>query len=195
MLIGKSTQGFTQTQQDEDDWNAQGKKSRKQREEKDPAKSILRGNEAKELYLQCYQLILWKQCHWLIAVKGLPKELEVVVRDLWGLRLGFFHKPLEEKSGYSSGNGTMMFSSTSEGEDTDGSGFKSASSRRSRKSTKDEGVGKLPKLMETMALVYLGMLLMRLPVSLGEISKWITRDEIPYNRAVSRILLFDKTCC
>lgn len=122
-------------------------------------------------------------------MKGLPKELETVVRDLWGLRLGFFQKPLEEgaRSGYSSGTGTAMFSSTSEGEntDTDGSGFKSASSRRSRKSAKSEVVELMPKLMETVGLIYLGMLLLRLPISLGEIIRWIRRDEIPYNRAVS----------
>lgn len=110
------------------------------------------------------------------------------MRDLWGLRLGFFQKPLEEgaRSGYSSGTGTAMFSSTSEGEntDTDGSGFKSTSSRRSRKNSKPE-MERMPKLMETMGLIYLGMLLLRLPISMGEISRWIRRDEILYNRAVS----------
>lgn len=116
------------------------------------------------------------------------------MRDLWGLRLGFIHRPQEERSGYSSGTGTTMFSSTSEGEntDTDGSGFKSVSSRRSKKSTKREGGEKLPKLVETLALVYLGMLLMRLPISLGEISKWVTRDEILYNRAVSQSWFFGR---
>jgi RNA polymerase I-specific transcription initiation factor RRN7 len=187
-IISHNTQGFTQTQQDEDDWNAQGKKSRKKREEKERVETVLRGSDARELYLQCYQLILWKQCHWLVTVKGFPKELEVVVRDLWGLRLGIIHKQREERSGYSSGTGTMIFSSTSEGDntDTDGSGFKSMSSRRSKKSGNSvRGDEKLPKLIETLALCYLGMLLMRLPTSLGEISKWTTRDEIVYNRAVS----------
>ncbi|CZR62368.1 related to polymerase I core factor (CF) subunit [Phialocephala subalpina] len=157
--------GFTQTQQDEDDWNAQGKKSRRKREEKERVETVLSGSEARELYLQCYQLILWKQCHWLVNVKGFPKELETVVRDLWGLRVSVVQKRED--------------SSTSEGEnDTDGTrGSKSLASSRSRRSAAN-GEERLPKLVETMGLCYLGMVLMRLNTSLGEVYKWATRDEI-----------------
>ena len=148
----------------------------------------MRGSEARELYLQCFQLLLWKQCHWLVTHKGYPKELETRVRDLWSLRLNFIHRPRDEASGYSSGTSTMMYSSVSEGgnSDTDGSGFRSTSSRRSRRSrksvTSDED---LPKLIESLALCYLGMVLMRLPASLGELYKWVIEDELVYNRAVS----------
>ena len=82
----------------------------------------------------------------------------------------------------------MMYSSVSEAgnSDTDGSGFRSTSSRRSRRSrksvTSDED---LPKLIESLALCYLGMVLMRLPASLGELYKWVIEDELVYNRAVS----------
>ena len=122
----------------------------------------------------------------MVTQKGFPKELETVARDLWSLRLNFLDKSREERSGYSSGTGTMMFSSQSEGDgtDNDGSGFRSVSSRRSRKSRSGEEQ-RLPKLAESMALCYLGAILMRLPISLGEVTKWIIRDEIPYSRAVS----------
>jgi RNA polymerase I-specific transcription initiation factor RRN7 len=183
---GHEQAGFTQTQQDEDDWNAQGKKSRKKREEKERVETVLSGSQARELYFQCYQLILWKQIHWLVTLKGFAPELETIVRDLWSLRLGILHKERDERSGYGSGTGTMMFSSTGESDntDTDGTGFKSLGSRSTRRSVKVRGE-KLPKLIETLGLCYLGMLLLKLPTSLGEIVKWATREEIVYARAVS----------
>jgi RNA polymerase I-specific transcription initiation factor RRN7 len=103
-----------------------------------------------------------------------------VVRDLWGLRLGILH-------GEQGGDGgeqfsSLGFSSMSEGENTDSDG-KSMISSRSRRS--ELGREKTPKLIETLALCYLGTLLMRLPTSIGEIVKWASRDEIVYTRAVS----------
>jgi len=178
--ILKVKQGFTQTQQDEDDWNAQGKKSRKERVQKEKVEKVLSGREAIDHYLQCYQLILWKQVYWLINAKGFPPELEVVVKDLWSLRIQGLQKD-EERSAY----GSTMFSSQSEGDatDTDATGAKSMSSRRSRRSIVDKE--KLPKLIETLGLCYLGMLLLRLPVSLGGIYQWAVKGEIVYTRAVS----------
>ena len=38
---------------------------------------VLRGRKGFELFLQCYQLILRKQVHWLVSEKHFPKELEV----------------------------------------------------------------------------------------------------------------------
>jgi RNA polymerase I-specific transcription initiation factor RRN7 len=120
----------------------------------------------------------------LVTVKEFPQELETIVRDLWGLRLGVLHRSREERSGYGSGTGTMGFSSTSEGDsDTDGTGMKSFGSRRSRKSAVEEE--RLPKLIETLGLCYLGILLLRLPTGLGEVYKWVVKEEIIYIRAVS----------
>jgi hypothetical protein len=113
-------------------------------------------------------------------VKGFPKELETVVRDLWGLRLGFVHGG--QRAGEGSQFGSMGFSSTSEGENTDSDG-KSLVSSRSRRS--EAGKEKLPQLIETLALCYLGTLLMRLPTSMSEIYKWAVREEMVFTRAVS----------
>ncbi|PBP26167.1 RNA polymerase I specific transcription initiation factor Rrn7 [Diplocarpon rosae] len=179
---GHEQEGFTQTQQDEDDWNAQGKKSRKRRDEKERVETVLSGNAAKELYLQCYQLILWKQCHWLVATLGLPDELRVTVRDLWELRIRVLHIPRSDTNGYGAGTGTMMFSSASEGENvgTDGTG-----SKRSRKgAVSDE---KLPRLIETLGICYLGMLLLKLPVSLGQVYRWAAEGQIIFSRAIKHV--------
>lgn len=146
--------------------------------------TVLSGKQARELYLQCYQLILWKQCYWLVNVKGFPKELETVVRDLWGLRIRLLHGEKDDDGGY--GSGTVGFSSTSEGENTDTDGNMSRSSKWSRRSRgKKREV--LPKLIETLALCYLGILLLRLPTSLGEIFEWASTEEMVYTRAVSLV--------
>lgn len=146
--------------------------------------TILSGGDAKELYLQCYQLVLWKQCHWLVTSLGLPEELQVVVKDLWELRIRDLSVSKDEKSGYGSGTGTVMFSSASEGENTD-------TTVGTRKSRKDRsGAEKLPKLIETLAICYLGMLLLRIPVSLGDIYRWASQDRLVYTRAVTCIQCF-----
>ena len=148
---------------------------------------MLAGREARELYLQCYQLILWKQCFFLVSVKGFPKELETVVRDLWGLRLGVVHGGQGAAGGGTDQFGSMGFSSMSEGEGTDSDG-RSMVSSRSRKS--DVERDKLPKLVETLALCYLGTLLIRLPTSMSEIYMWAAREEMIFTRAVSNGLFY-----
>lgn len=181
---GHEQSGFTQMQQDEDDWNTQGDVARLKRQDKKRVYIALRGKQARDLYLQCYQLILWKQCHWLVNKKGFPKELETVVRDLWGLRLKLLWGENEDSEGY--GSGTFGFSSTSEGENTDTDGGTSIASKWSRRSNR-KGKEYLPKLIETLALCYLGIMLLRLPISLGDIFKWVTTDEMIYIRAIKEI--------
>lgn len=54
------------------------RKSRKKDErQREKASVTLEGPKAVELYLQCFQLVMRKQVHWLIKVKDYPKELEV----------------------------------------------------------------------------------------------------------------------
>ncbi len=72
----------------------------------------------------------------------------------------------------------MMFSSASERGNTDTDG----TMQRSNKSgVSDE---KLPRLIDTLGLCYLGMLLLKLPVSLGDVYRWAGQDKIIYSRAV-----------
>ncbi|PSS25675.1 hypothetical protein M430DRAFT_48107 [Amorphotheca resinae ATCC 22711] len=179
---GHEQTGFTQTQQDDEEFDLkQGKTTRVKGDGKERAPKVVTGKQAVELYLQCYQLILWKQCFWLVNVKGFPKDLETVVRDLWGLRLRLLHGEKED-GGYRSG--TTGFSSTSEGENTESDGI-SLTSRRSRRS--DRAKDRLPKLIETLALCYLGILLLRLPTSLGEVYKWAAEEEIIFTRAIKEV--------
>ncbi|KAL3428383.1 hypothetical protein PVAG01_01892 [Phlyctema vagabunda] len=181
---GHEQAGFTQTQQDEDDWNTQGRKVRRAREDKERVSRTLEGRDATDLYLRCYGLILWKQCHWLLTVKGLPEEFETIVRDLWGLRMKELRKEPEGKGGFSSLSG---YSST-EGETSDSEGTSMSLSSR-RKGRKVKSKERLPTLIETLALCYLAILLLRLPISLGDVFRWATRDEIIYTRAIKEVPL------
>jgi RNA polymerase I-specific transcription initiation factor RRN7 len=181
---GHEQEGFRQVQQDEDDFNSQGRITRRKREEKERVEKVFRGREATQLFLQCYQLVLWKQVKWLIDVKGLPDELETVVRDLWSVRLRAV-KSLGEEDAGAGGSETVGFTSQSDwegtGTDTDGIESSGGVGRRSRKKARQEG---LPRLVDTLALCYLGTLLLRLPVTLGEFHRWVEQEDIIFVQAV-----------
>ncbi|KAK8172630.1 RNA polymerase I-specific transcription initiation factor Rrn7, partial [Phyllosticta citrichinensis] len=134
---------------------------------------------ALELYLHCYQLILWKQLYWLINTKGLPAELERIVFDLWAVRL----KSLELKVEVASDTESQVFSSQSEGEttDTDHGGHDARLMRRGRRPDSS------PKLIDTLPLIYLAKLLLRLPASLGDIFAWASNGELIYYRASAQL--------
>lgn len=180
---GHEQEGFRQVQQDEDDFNSQGRITRRKREEKERVERVYSGREAIQLFLQCYQLVLWKQVRWLIDVKGLPGELETVMRDLWSVRLRGV-KSLGEEDERASGNETVGFSSQSDwertGTGTDGMESSGRGKRDIRKS-RQEG---LPGLIDSLGLCYLGTLLMRLPITLGEFHCWAEQEDIVFVRAV-----------
>jgi RNA polymerase I-specific transcription initiation factor RRN7 len=193
---GHEQEGFLQVQQDEDDFNSQGRITRRKREEKERVERVLSGREATQLFLQCYQLVLWKQVKWLIDMKGLPSELETVVRDLWSVRLRGVRSLGEEDVGTGSRE-TVGFSSQSEWEatetDTDGIDSTGGTGRRNKRKAKQEST---PKLIDSLALCYLGTLLMRLPVTLGEFHHWAEQEDIIFVRAVCFIcyLSFNAHC-
>lgn len=186
---GHEQEGFQQVQQDEDDFNSQGRITRKKREEKERVHRVFSGREAAQLFLQCYQLILWKQVKWLIDVKRFPSDLETVVRDLWSVRLRSVKALGEGNGGIGSGR-EGGFSSQSDWEttetDTDGMESSRVTNRRSRKTVRHEG---MPKLIDSLALCYLGTLLMRLPVTLGEFQRWTEQEDLIFVRAVCFVLL------
>jgi RNA polymerase I-specific transcription initiation factor RRN7 len=73
-----------------------------------------------------------------------------------------------------------MFSSASEGE-TDHDGEAPRLGRRGRK------VNDTPKLIDTLALCYLGTLTLRLPITLGDLHDWVTEGDMVYIRAIKSI--------
>lgn len=112
------------------------------------------------------------------------EDLEIVCRDLWSLRLRSV-KGLGEEDGGGYTSGSQMssgWSSTSEGE-TDGEAeFGVGLTRKLKKIARDKGV---PKLVETLAICYLGCLMLRLPIALGDLQEWAEIDGFPYFGLVS----------
>lgn len=175
---GHEQEGYISVQADEDDFNTQGRKTRLKRPEAIRVAPVWTGEKALSLFLQCYQLILRKQVSWLVNVKGYPVELETVVRDLWNVKLRGV-KSLRDDSRKAAYSSAMETDTEAERSGKDG---RIQLAKRKRKLTNQSGT---PKLIETLCLCYLGCILMRLPVSLGDFHRWAETDEILYLRVVS----------
>ena len=118
------------------------------------------GPEALELYLQAYQLILRKQCWTLVHTLHLPAELEIVVKDLWELRVQLLEYRFEKVA-----NTEAVFSSQQRSETEEGN------VQQARK--KWEARGKeTPALLESLSLCYMAMVILHLPISLGDLHRY-----------------------
>lgn len=185
---GHRIEGYVEFDIDEEDnFGQQGKIVRKEREAREKATKHLSGNAARELYLECLQLVLRKQIWWLVHSKGLPEELETVVRDLWDLRIRNFAglrsaaESTDGESGLESGldSGTELFSSQAGSESDASTATTRTTVSRGRSWTSEPGQEwNLPGLFHTLALCYLGCLSMSLPVRVGQIYNWAKDDHL-----------------
>lgn len=183
-------QGFVEIDIDEDDNFGQGGRiARKQRVAKEKAARHLSGNEARELYLECLQLVLRRQIWWLVHERRLPPELETVVRDLWDLRIRNFAglkakkdaEGTEPESGLDSGTDGELFSSQAGSESDTSTATSRTSVSRARSWTNEPGQDwNLPSLFHCLALCYLGCLSLSLPVRVGNIYDWARSDQLPF---------------
>lgn len=191
-----TAQGYIEIDIDaEDNFGQSGRVARKKREAKEKAARHLTGNAARELYLECLQLVLRKQLAWLVRARRLPAELETVVRDLYDLRIRNFAglkaagegggeaglAGTDAEDGRDSGTEGELFSSQA-GSESEG-GSSSATTRtsvsRARSWTSEPGQDwKLPGLFHTLALCYLGCLSLSLPVRVGQIYEWARSDQL-----------------
>ncbi|KAM5438832.1 hypothetical protein McanMca71_000656 [Microsporum canis] len=130
------------------------------------------GSDAFQLFLEAYQLLLWKQCHALVHVKGLPPELEGIVKDLWVLRLDKIYEGRDDIY-VEDENSTQLFSSQT--------GVSNEIDKEEHQYHKRK-LSTSPRVLDSLALCYLGILLLRLPVSIGYMQRWVTEDEIPFMR-------------
>jgi RNA polymerase I-specific transcription initiation factor RRN7 len=161
--------------EDDDDYGTQGKRiNTKERTKKQKVPKVYSGKKAYRLFLQAYQHILWKQCHALVHGKGFPGELWTVVRDLWTLRLSKLLRRVEDH-GEGSESETQGLPSGVDSQDESGG--------ETGTQAKTTASGS-PSLIETICLCYMGMLLMRLPVRLSQMLRWVREEDVPYIRAI-----------
>ncbi|KEQ97929.1 hypothetical protein AUEXF2481DRAFT_37494 [Aureobasidium subglaciale EXF-2481] len=169
----------TQVVEDTDGVPLFGKKARRERDVEENVETALTGKRAFEHYLLCFQLVLWKQVHWLIHIKQLPDELENVVRDIWALRLQSLQSRVSYESESEAEQSSQLYSSQSEAERTDDA----SSNRKARKSKNDA----VPKLVDALSMCYIGCLLLRLPVTVSDVYTWAASGELIYYRAVKAL--------
>lgn len=174
-----------------DNFGQAGKVSRKAREDKEKAARHLAGNAARELYLECLQLVLRRQVWWLVREQRLPPELETVVRDLWDLRIrnfaGLKRAPrgaaddTEPESAPDSGTDGELFSSQAGNEsDTSTATTRTTASRAKSWASEPGQDWNMPGLFHCLAFCYLGCLSLSLPVRVGHIYNWAKREQLPF---------------
>lgn len=142
------------------------------------------GPKAFEHYLLCLQLVLRKQLRWLIDVQHLPEELETLVKDLWALRL---HK-LQNRVSFDSDAETDAQSSrvpSSQSEGGSGTDTETAASHRNRPGQRTPG----PNLMELLCLIHLGMMLLKIPITIADMHKWCKDGDLLFYCAVKEVPL------
>ena len=180
-------EGFTQIQQDEDDFNTAGKRTKRKKEKRKEVGVRYEGRNALGLYVECLQVVIRRQVEWMRKAgkcKGRERELEEVVRSLWAVRLRGVKGLDDDREGYESQGG---FSSTSASEGvSDAEGMKKLGTRmesRLKKLARDKGI---PKLPDTVCLIYLALILMREPISFGDLNNWMKNEGFPYFGVVSQ---------
>ncbi|CAI7655082.1 unnamed protein product [Penicillium manginii] len=171
-----------QVEADPDDFGNQGKTHRVRKEKAETSRKTYRGRWASTLYLQAYQLILWKQCHALVEDHGFPEQFEGVVRDLWALRLRGFSTRINETSDEDDDEPQIFSSQATPAESENGSADESGFRPESH-------FLQWPRLLDSVGICYLAAVLMRLPLCVVDVHRLIIRQEIPYIRATRSIPL------
>ncbi|RYP72231.1 hypothetical protein DL771_004361 [Monosporascus sp. 5C6A] len=190
---GHRLEGFAAHEEDEDAFGTQGRVTRRKRERRARAAVKLRGQPGRELYLEVLQLVLRRLVRALVGdgdeALGLPPDLEDVVRSLWVLRITNLPLRIEgERSGGGGAGDTEGDDGSSTGEtDTDnvGSDASTATARTWESDTHHKW--KLPKLIDALALCYLGCLIRRLPVTTADFHWWAQTGDIEYLAAINTV--------
>ena len=150
-------------------------------------KTDFSGREAFDLYLKCLQLILRHQIWFLVQEKGLPAELETIVFDLWTLRIAQFGHRIPATNSEADLQSQSQIFSTLESEESDTTdhdrGLLPQTRRRERK------LATAPNLKDCLALCYIGLLTLRLPITPGDIYAWAIDGKLAYQKAITYLPL------
>jgi RNA polymerase I-specific transcription initiation factor RRN7 len=137
------------------------------------------------LYLKCLQLILRHQVWFLVQDKGLPSELETVIFDLWALRVAQLSERIASGDQESESQSQVYNTLESEDDDTSNHERGTISTPKGR----DKKLQGTPNLYDCLALCYLGMSTLRLPITPGDLYAWVTDGKMAYRRAIKLLPL------
>ncbi|KIL90626.1 hypothetical protein FAVG1_06360 [Fusarium avenaceum] len=179
---GHQVEGFIQFDIGDDvDAGKLGRVAKKDKEAKEKELRHLTGQAGKNLFLECLQLVLRSQLLWLIRSKGHREELETVVRDLWDLRIRGSGSLAVDKETHPD-EGLAVFSSQPEEPEKDDIPKKQGARAQSW-NPEQNADWPMPRMIDTLALCYLGCLLLRVPTAVGELCLWANSGRIPYKRS------------
>ena len=169
----------------DDETGRHGKVVRKKVEKKKERVSrVFKGRKAYKLFLQAWQYVLWKQCYALVHVHGLPLELWDVVRDLWELRVSKLTHRYEDvaKTVDETQSASDISESDTEVTDTEAEEQEPQQQMKRAKKASDS-----PTLIDVAALNYLGILILRYPLTLKTLFTWLETESIPFIRAIRHV--------
>ncbi|KAK6512887.1 Pol I core factor CF [Arthrobotrys conoides] len=164
---------------------------------------VFTGKKGLSLFLQAFQFILRKQIAWLINEQKFPKEFQLIVRDLWTLRLESIYSERSSRAPSSSGYTSAAESSGTAGSQAYLSDPETASQRsttplsrpHSRTTTRSRSTSRgrnafskpketIPKLLDTISILYIAALLLHLPLEIITVHRWILEQDLVYFRAI-----------
>ncbi|RYP91371.1 hypothetical protein DL770_002511 [Monosporascus sp. CRB-9-2] len=189
---GHRLEGFAAHEEDEDAFGTQGRVARRKRERRARAAVKLRGQPGRELYLEVLQLVLRRLVRALVGdsdgALGLPPDLEDVVRSLWVLRIRNLPLRVEGERSGGAAIDTEGDDGVSTGEtDTDNVGSDASTATARTWESDARRRWKLPKLVDALALCYLGCLIRRLPVTTADFHWWAQRGDIEFLSAINTV--------
>ncbi|KAK8051050.1 Ubiquitin-like protein [Apiospora rasikravindrae] len=175
---GHRLEGYAPHEAGEDEYGTTGKVHRRKKEKRERAAVKLEGAAGRELYLECLQIILRKQIWWLIKERGLPAELEEIVRAFWALRVRDL--PTQDDEFQRDSSLGSSEAGVRDGELSDGP----AETNRVWRPQPGKGMN-LPALIDTLALCYLGCFTLRLPISTASFCHWAQRGDLEFLAAIN----------
>ncbi|CAJ0551230.1 Ff.00g111600.m01.CDS01 [Fusarium sp. VM40] len=162
---GHQVEGFIQFDIGDDvDAGKLGRVAKKDKEAKEKELRHLTGQAGKNLFLECHR-----------------EELETVVRDLWDLRIRGSGSLAVDKETQPD-EGLAVFSSQPEEPEKDDIPKKQGARAQSW-NPEQNADWPMPRMIDTLALCYLGCLLLRVPTAIGELCLWANSGRIPYKRS------------
>ena len=149
----------------------------------------LGGRQGQELYLECVQLVLRKQLWYLIheQPQEFPAHLQDVARNLWDLRIKCF-PGLNDTGGLGGEGNEDPISSADEGTLFSSQAFQA---EEDESEVSRPGIDwsaspwQMPRLVETLGIIYLACILLRLPIGIGKLHMLVKTKQLPFFSVVS----------
>lgn len=116
--------------------------------------------------------------------EGLPAELELVIFDLWALRVAQLSDRIASSSQETESQSVFSTLDTDDDDGTDRSYGKSSTT-----SSRKHKLSSAPNLHDCLALCYLGICTLRLPVTPGDIYTWVLGGKMAYMGAIKLLPL------